>query len=138
MTTDTSEIAFDPYVIPVRKDGTRLLSGLTINESLVINSVYGRLSSQDGYSRLYAFVGKMTDDQKKIILACGKKPKSWSAILRHAKVKPRPRVGKAGIYDIPIFPLDIETKLFSCDGGYIFLTQVGISLKRFLLDQKKT
>jgi hypothetical protein len=95
---------FDPTLIPLREDGTRFFSGLSIPESIAINSTYGMgktLPPEDAFIKL--FISKLSDYQKKILLASGSKPKRWESILRHAKVKPRFVIIARSAYTRPCF-----------------------------------
>jgi hypothetical protein len=121
-------VELDFSKIPVRADGTRWLSGLSIPESIAINSIYGRTPPElkrEDYL-LKGFVARLSDHQKKIILASSTKPKNWSSVLRHAKVKPQCVMIGRSLYSRPSFRSRDFTLLYNSDtDGRYRLTSAG-------------
>lgn len=110
----------------VRSDDKRWLSGLSIPESITRNSIIGKLKPLPEISLLSRYVDKLSPYQKKIILASSIRPKSWSGILRHAKVTPRcVKIGRC-FYNRPSFRSgDFELLYHGGEDGACSLTSAG-------------
>lgn len=110
----------------VRSDGARWLSGLSIPESIARNSIFGKLKPLPEISLLSRYVAKLSPYQKKIILASSVRPKSWSGILRHAKVTPRcVKIGRC-LYNRPSFRSgDFKLLYHVSEKGMCSLTSAG-------------
>jgi len=121
---------FDPTVTPLRKDGTRWLSGLSVAESIARNSMFGKFKTYKEVNMPNIFADRLSPQQKKILLASGSTPKSWRTILRHAKVKPRVPVTKGAIYDRPWFRGQDMVFLYTNDcAGKFRLTIAGMIIR---------